>query len=79
MDANKGTGKNPGILTDDELAVYEFALRDEFNGMHIPEEKQEYYLEKILQANEEAILHLRKKGAIAISREVVNEGNIFGA
>lgn len=71
--------KNPGVLTEDELAVYEFALRDEFNGMHIPPEKQDYYVEKILNANEDCILHLRKKGAIAISREVVNEGNIFGA
>lgn len=53
--------KNPGKLTEDELAVYEFALRDEFNGMHIPPEKQEYYLEKILKSNEECILHLRKK------------------
>ena len=25
--------KNPGKLTEDELAVYEFALRDEFNGV----------------------------------------------
>ena len=79
MDVNKNSGKNPSVLTKDELAVYEFALRDEFNGMHIPPEKQEYYLEKILKADEEGILHLRKKGAIAISREVVNEGNIFGA
>ncbi|MBO2536509.1 MULTISPECIES: hypothetical protein [Rummeliibacillus] len=79
MDVNKNSGKNPSVLTEDELAVYEFALRDEFNGMHIPPEKQEYYLEKILKADEEGILHLRKKGAIAISREVVNEGNIFGA
>lgn len=71
--------KNPGKLTEDELAVYEFALRDEFNGMHIPPEKQEYYLEKILKADEDCILHLRKKGAIAISREVVTEDNIFGA
>lgn len=79
MDAHKSTSKNPVVLTDDELAVYEFALRDEFNGMHIPLEKQEYYLEKILKANEECIIHLRKKGAIAISREVVQEDNIFGA
>ena len=79
MDVNKNSGKNPSVLTEDELAVYEFALRDEFNGMHIPPEKQEYYLEKILKPDEEGILHLRKKGAIAISREVVNEGNIFGA
>lgn len=79
MDANKSTNKNSGMLTDDELAVYEFALRDEFNGMHIPLEKQEYYLGKILKANEECILHLRKKGAIAISREVIEDDNIFGA
>ncbi|MGG0658575.1 hypothetical protein [Rummeliibacillus pycnus] len=79
MEANKGSGKNSSFLTDDELAVYEFAFRDEFNGMHIPLEKQEYYLEKILYADEDAILHLRKKGAIAISREVVQEDNIFGA
>jgi len=79
MDANKSTNKNPDVLTDDELAVYDFALRDEFNGMHIPLEKQEYYLEKILKSNEECILHLRKKGAIAISREVLEDDNVFGA
>ncbi|WP_397537760.1 hypothetical protein [Rummeliibacillus pycnus] len=79
MDVNKSSGKNSSFLTNDELAVYEFAFRDEFNGMHIPQEKQEYYIEKILNANEDAILHLRKKGAIAISREVLQEDNIFGA
>lgn len=79
MDANKGKGKKNIFLTDDESGVYEFALRDEFNGMHIPKEKQDYYVEKILNADEEGILHLRKKGAIAISREIVQENNMYGA
>lgn len=79
MDANNGAGKKSIFFTDDELSVYEFALRDEFDGMHIPKEKQDYYVEKILHADEEGILHLRKKGAIAISREIVQENNIYGA
>lgn len=71
--------KNPGILTEYELEVYAYAFRDEFKGMGIDQEKQEYYIEKILNASEEAIIYLRKNGAIAIAREVVKPDNIFGA
>lgn len=65
------------FLSNEEMEIYEYALRDEFKGMHIPSEKQDEYIEKILTADEKAIMHLRKKGAIAISREILQEDNIF--
>lgn len=71
--------KNPGQLSDYELQVYAYAFRDEFKGMGIEPEQQEYYIEKILTAGEEAIIHLRKNGAIAIAREVIQPDNRFGA
>ncbi|GEK29984.1 hypothetical protein KZO01_02930 [Kurthia zopfii] len=71
--------KNLGELTETEKNVYTYAFHDEFKGMGIDPEKQEYYIEKILNSSEEAILHLRKNGAIAIAREVVQPNNIFEA
>lgn len=71
--------KNPGLLTETEKNVYTYAFHDEFKGMGIDPEKQEYYIEKILNSSEEAITHLRKNGAIAIAREVVQPNNVFGA
>lgn len=71
--------KNPGNLTEYQLEVYAYAFRDEFKGMGIEKEKQEYYIDKILNSSEEAINYLKKNGAIAVAREVVNPDNIFGA
>ncbi|MBQ0140394.1 MAG: hypothetical protein KBT36_14000 [Kurthia sp.] len=71
--------KNPGQLTEYELHVYAYAFRDEFKGMGIEPTKQEYYIDKILNSGEEGIIYLRKNGAIAIAREVVQPDNIFGA
>lgn len=71
--------KKPGKLTDYELHVYAYAFRDEFKGMGIEVTKQEYYIDKILNSSEESIIYLRKNGAIAVAREVVQPNNIFGA
>lgn len=73
------TSKNPSVLTNDEKNVYMYALRDEFNGMGIDEAKQDYYIDKIINSTPECIVHLRRFGAITISREVVQPGNVFGA
>lgn len=73
-------GSNNSIqLTEQEKSVYTYAFRDEFKGMGIEPAKQDYYIDKILNASDEAILHLRKNGAIAIAREVVQPNNIFDA
>lgn len=69
--------KNDIQLTEQEKSVYTYAFRDEFKGMGINPAKQDYYIDKILNASDEAILHLRKNGAIAIAREVVQPNNIF--
>lgn len=71
--------KNDIQLTEQEKSVYTYAFRDEFKGMGIDPAKQDYYIDKILNASDEAILHLRKNGAIAIAREVVQPTNIFDA
>lgn len=71
--------KNDIQLTEQEKSVYTYAFRDEFKGMGIDPAKQDYYIDKILNASDEAILHLRKNGAIAIAREVVQPNNIFNA
>lgn len=71
--------KNDIQLTEQEKSVYTYAFRDEFKGMGIDPAKQDYYIDKILNASDEAILHLRKHGAIAIAREVVQPNNIFDA
>lgn len=71
--------KNDIQLTEQEKSVYTYAFRDEFKGMGINPAKQDYYIDKILNASDEAILHLRKNGAIAIAREVVQPNNIFDA
>ncbi|AMA62832.1 MAG: hypothetical protein ACRC0Q_14075 [Kurthia gibsonii] len=71
--------KNDIQLTEQEKSVYTYAFRDEFKGMGIDPAKQDYYIDKILNASDEAILHLRKNGAIAIAREVVQPNNIFDA
>lgn len=71
--------KNTIQLTEQEKNVYAYAFRDEFKGMGIEPAKQDYYIDKILNASDEAILHLRKNGAIAIAREVVQPNNVFNA
>lgn len=71
--------KNDIQLTEQEKSVYTYAFRDEFKGMGIDPAKQDYYIDKILNASDEVILHLRKNGAIAIAREVVQPNNIFDA
>lgn len=71
--------KNPGILSAYEQEVYAYAFRDEFKGMGIDSEKHQYYIDKILHASEEAIIHLRKNGAIEVAREVMKPNNRFGA
>lgn len=76
---NMETSKNPSVLTNDERNVYIYALKDEFNSMGIGEEKQAYYIDKIINTTPENIVHLRRFGAITISREITSPDNVFGA
>ena len=76
---NMETSKNPSVLTNDERNVYIYALKDEFNSMGIDEEKQAYYIDKIINTIPENIVHLRRFGAITISREITSPDNVFGA
>lgn len=71
--------KNPGVLTTYEQEVYAYAFRDEFKGMGIAADQHQYYIDKILNASEEAIIFLRKNGAIEVARAVMKPENIFGA
>lgn len=76
---NMETSKNPSVLTNDERNVYIYALRDEFNSMGIEPAKQDYYIDKIINTTPENIVHLRRFGAITVSREITQPGNVFGA
>ncbi|GEK35273.1 hypothetical protein [Kurthia sibirica] len=64
-------------LTDHEKKVYEYALRDEFKGMGIELAQQDHYVNQVINASEACLIYLRKNGAIAVSREVLQPDNRF--
>ncbi|MBM7699308.1 hypothetical protein [Kurthia huakuii] len=76
---NMETSKDPSVLTNDERNVYIYALKDEFNSMGIDAKKQHYYIDKIINTTPDNIVYLRRFGAIAVSREIMTPGNVFGA
>ena len=76
---NMETSKEPSVLTNDERNVYIYALKDEFNSMGIDAEKQRYYIDKVINTTPDNIVYLRRFGAIAVSREIMNPDNVFGA